>query len=332
MKKLFLLMTLAGLMLTGCSPDFDCCMPSEADFIINGDPATLQSDPFNAGPPNSSLFPDLFTNNTIKVNSGNIDGFVFGGVSTGADEVSGNIITMTNGVVGWSIYGGYSVDGIVKNNSVTMANGEVGHLIVGGLSENENATNNSVTITGGVISGALGGASNMGTASNNSVTITGGTINGPVVGGSAMNSATNNTITISGAPTFGASSVLLGGGLNVPVGDAFTGNILNVLNYSGNAVDVVANFQFFNFTFPSTQGSPVLKATVLAALGTPLGSSSITIEVTGAPLMVGTEFTLIEAGTLDTSFFTQTTFSGGGYDWDLLVVGNDLIAKVTAVL
>lgn len=119
--------------------------------------------------------------------------------------------------------------------------------------------------------------------------------------------ATDNRITLSGAPLFGPGSDLYGGRTNV--GDAFSGNTLNVWNYTGSAVKDVQNFQHYNFVLPAAlrDGETLFTATGTAWFGdsqSPAGNgaaSSITgvnIMGGGAPLQAGDSVALMGYGTL----------------------------------
>ena len=272
--------------------------------VLRADPALSWSD---------SLFPDALSSNNVTVNSGNIPGGVFGGVSDGSYTVTNNTVIIKGGTIDLTVFGGYS--------------------------ENGDATGSSVTVNGGTINNDVrGGSSNdSGEASNNSVTINGGTVNGFIIGGwNNLGNATGNTVTISGSTTFHPANTALCGGIGGPGADQFTGNTLNVHNYNGGAVIGVQNFEIFNFSIPSNQSDPVLTVNGSATLGdgVTLIGSTVTIDVTGTPLAVGSTITLIEAGTLNLNGFTQTTATGGRYTFALSVddsgATDKLIAEVTS--
>ncbi len=83
------------------------------------------------------------------------------------------------------------------------------------------------------------------------MSISSGSVNDSIFGGDAYNfcgatSATGNTVTISGPPTFNTASELVGGegfGLLGADADFFSGNHLNISNYTGGAVSNVKNFK-----------------------------------------------------------------------------------------
>jgi outer membrane autotransporter protein len=200
-------------------------------------------------------------------------------------------------------------------------------------------TINSGTIPGSVFGGVTAGNGNV---TNNTVIINGGAVNGSVYGGySGNDNATNNTVTISGSPQFspgpGGHTGLYGGGGG---GDAFTGNTLNVWNYSGSAVRSVQNFQYFNFILPaSLQGG--LEVTGDVVFGSSPAPGAKPSTVTGVSIMgggsappVGAKIALIKANDIqgppiDTSIAGQ---KGATLDylWNLDATGG-LYATVAQV-
>jgi len=261
-------------------------------------------------PPGDLLDPN---NNTVNIiSSGMVNGDVYGGWSnapgTGANGNSVNI--SGNAQVDGDVHGGYSTFGSVTGNSVTIRGGTVNGQVVGGRSNGDSATGNSVTISGGTVnSDVVGGFTDIGggNATGNTVSITGGTVNGNVIGGSSFGAeATRNTVTISGSPTFNPLVSNLQGGNNAV--DRFTGNTLNVWNYTGSAVSNVTGFENFNFILPvSLQG---LEVTNFVSFGDGLGNFS---KVTGVSIMgggsapqPGQNISLIQAGS-----FTGTIANNG---------------------
>ena len=282
----------------------------------------------------------VVSNNSVIINGGNIGTTgdyrnVFAGYSS-RGTVSGNIVTITNGSMSGSAYGGFTdkAGSIVTSNTVNISGGSVVGDIVGGSARwgAGDATNNTVNISGGKAGNQVFGGYSYGPGivSGNTVNISGGTFSGNIVGGSSNNAAgkaIHNTITISGSPTL-TNRYLYGGR---DAGDNFTGNTLNVWNYSGSSVGGLQNFEFINFRIPSTHSGAVLTATGTVLLGKDTTSSTIiSIEIIGGTLAVGTKITLIEAGTLNTKGFTQTTVVGD-YVFALSVEGNKLIAEVMHV-
>ncbi|MDR2014994.1 MAG: hypothetical protein LBP99_05150 [Azoarcus sp.] len=276
------------------------------------------------------------TDNSVTISGGLIKNDVRGGrvelYSGGAATATGNTVTMTGGTVDGYIYAGGAYiyddapgDGIgtatATGNSVTVTGGTVGDgddSVWGGRAFVESggtatASNNRVIISGGVLNGdVLGGYidsdAGIATTSNNIVTISNGQINGSVYGGYIdsdsvdVGTATNNVVTLSGAPIFAAASELYGGYIDpdVPTRDAFTGNTLNVWNYSGSPVGSVANFQYFNFALSSslTGGLHVTDNVDFRDPDVPGRTSTVTgVKILGSSqaLQPGQKITLIHA-------------------------------------
>ena len=270
----------------------------------------------------NALFPGTTANpglsgNSVTVN-GDVPGFVFGGVSDGADNVTNNRVVINSGTMDWDVYGGWSTNGNATGNNVTLNGGRVIQDVYGGYSDQGNATGNSVTINGGTVDmRVIGGFSDQGNAMYNTVTISGGIVNGDVQGGySGLGDATYNTVTISGSPTFGVGTTLYGGAGG---GDPFTGNTLNVWNYTGSAVNGVDNFQFFNFVLPaSLQGLEVTGAVGWIAPG-PSTVTGVSIMGGGRVPQIGEKITLIHA-------------AAPGFNWPIANNGAILAGKKGATL
>jgi len=272
-------------------------------------------------------------NNSVFVTDGNTGSSVYGGYSS-SGTIRGNTVNISGGSMTGGAYGGFTnlSGGTITGNTVNITDGKVAGDVVGGSSRwgSGNATDNIVNISGGSTGlQVFGGWSQNGNVSGNTVNISGGEIGWHVTGGyiSSAGSATYNTITFSGSPTITGN--INGGNRGSGTGDVFTGNTLNVWNYSGSSVWNVQNFEFFNFRIPSTQSGAVLTSSSVY-LGNGTTGSKIAIEIIGAPLTVGSTITLIEA-TLTLNGFSQTTAKGGGYTFALSVEGRELIAKVTDI-
>ena len=284
-------------------------------------------------------------------------GIVFGGEAksenpSASDNASAtashNTVTISGGAVG-NVVGGiaiinFSGSAVAAKNTVKISGGTV-EDVAGGVAQafsggSALATGNSVKISGGNIEGDLYGGDAesdvVATASHNTVTISGGTMEGNVYGGRAETSgsgiarAINNTVTISGNPTFGGTTQLFGGGGG---SDTFTGNTLNVWNFTGSSVAGVENFEFLNFVFPTSQSVPVLTVSGEAKLwGTDAEAnvvlSTITASTIGgtAPLQPGARVTLIDAGSIDASVLQPWAEGRHGatlnYNWMLEIDDN----------
>ena len=173
------------------------------------------------------------TDNTVTITDGTVKGSVYGGYTpSNSGEVSDNTVTITSGsTVTWSVYGGYSNGGgEVSGNTVTITGGTVsdtfGAAVYGGSSYGD-ATGNRVTITGGRVGWIVyGGWSGWASATGNTVTITGGEVTGDVHGGCSSSdygrAAIGNKVAISGGRVDGD---VYGGWSR---GGAVTGNTVTI--------------------------------------------------------------------------------------------------------
>jgi len=217
---------------------------------------------------------------------------------------------------GNSTDGGHSDNAESNNNTLNINSGgrvtgdAYGAYVYDSGAAAVSAIGNSVFISGGTVIGDTYGGhafsdSGTATATGNTIYISGGSVGLNVVGGwSDPGDATYNTVTISGSPTFGATT--LAGGTST--GDAFTGNTLNVWNYSGTSVAGVQNFQYYNFLLPASLKGLEVTGTVNFA-----GPGGATSTVTGVTMMgggrapqIGESISLIHAGA-----FTGTIANNG---------------------
>lgn len=285
------------------------------------------------------------TNNTVTINGGSVTSSVLGAYSISGNAIS-NTVTISGGNVGGDIYGGESHSGNARGNTIIINSGTVSGNVLGGLSTFDSATGNTITISGGSVTGRVfGGYSNFGNATGNTITISGGILDDNVVGGSSSTSsatgntviissgnvggnvlgglsdsgsATGNTVTISGNPIL--NGILYGGYTYSGGGDIRTGNTLNVKN-SGMSAKGVANFQYYNFYFPSTlaSGDTMLNVTNAANIS----GATIGIRFLGdTSLQSGNTVTLLRsAGTINATGINTTAHSFGGvatvYDFAL---------------
>jgi len=316
------------------------------------------------------------SNNSVTVSS-DVSGYIYGAITVTAGspvvvnndgDLTGNCITVNSGIIGAGVSGAYTNRGSVINNKVIINGGTINNFIIGGYSDMLSAIGNNVIINSGTINGCVAGGVITDNAywgsratKGNSVTINGGIINGNVYGG-MINAdqyltpdeilagiVAGNTVTISGNPVFGAS-VNIYGSYHVPSTyyfvtppgiDVFTGNTLNVYDYSNSSIiGSIQNFQYYNFIFPASQVGPVLSVSS-ATLGNGMKGSIVTVAADTSsrrnPLNIGYSVTLIEATTsLVPNGFDQTQATGLGlhgialrYNWDISIEGNDLIAIFT---
>jgi outer membrane autotransporter protein len=323
---------------------------------------TLQTDPWGI----PAVFPDVSSpsGNNVTI-SGDVAGDVEGGVSysAGSDNTAtnDNTVNLQSGAVTGDVYGGSAESNTgsatATGNSVHISGGAVDDYVYGGRAASNSgsatATGNTVNISGGTVGYDVYGGlaqSNTGsaTATGNSVNISGGTVGGDVVGGVAYSNsgsatATGNTVTLSGAPTFsGSSPELLGGNGSGPGGsvDTFTGNTLNVWNYSGtNTFNTIANFEYFNFVLPNTvqDGFTYLTATFTLYLGNGTGTNSqVSVGIVGGKnpaLQDGDRVTLLAGTSTTTGTIPNATIDGKqgallDYRFTVGMDGNNVVATV----
>ena len=133
------------------------------------------------------------------------------------------------------------------------------------------------------------------------------TVTGNVYGGWVLYTGTAeyNTVTLSGSPIFGATTTI-GGGSTSNGANAYTGNTLNVRNYSGNKVSSVQSFQNYNFELPTPQTGFLVTDTL--DLGTADGGANVKVGIKGgSALRSGDEIALIKAtGTVDGTLAKET--------------------------
>ena len=187
-------------------------------------------------------------NNTVTIEGGTVQGYIDGGVATGAADnnriivnggtvsylqggaggssATGNTVEINGGTVTDTIFGGYSNDGTVTGNTVTVNKKGTVNAIYGGYSNSGTVTNNTVTVSNATLNGAvIGGTNGDGDANGNTVSIAGGTIGGAVWGGYSRNGdAKNNTVTVT---DMAAGRAIYGG---------YAGNLAK--NATGNTVKI----------------------------------------------------------------------------------------------
>ena len=163
--------------------------------------------------------------NKVIISSGTVTKGVYGGYAYGSGSATGNKVDISQTgtavltTISGSVYGGYSANGNAggtgegEGNKVTISDGKVTQSVYGGYVNGGTGTAgyNSVEITGGNLNNAYGGYINSGTgkAEGNKVSISGTetttSISGTVYGGRASGgNATSNRVDISGG-TVGSS-------------------------------------------------------------------------------------------------------------------------------
>ena len=163
--------------------------------------------------------------NKVIISSGTVTKGVYGGYAYGSGSATGNKVDISQTgtavltTISGSVYGGYSANGNAggtgegEGNKVTISDGKVTQSVYGGYVNGGTGTAgyNSVEITGGNLNNTYGGYINSGTgkAEGNKVSISGTetttSISGTVYGGRASGgNATDNKVDISGG-TVGSS-------------------------------------------------------------------------------------------------------------------------------
>ena len=185
--------------------------------------------------------------NTVTIEGGTVQGYINGGVATGAADnnhiiVNGGKVSYLQGGSGGSSATGNTVEinggtvtetiGTVTGNTVTVNKGTV-NTIYGGYSNSGTVTGNTVTVSNATLNGAvIGGTNGDGDANGNTVSIAGGTIGGAVWGGYSRNGdAKNNTVTV----TDMAAGRAIYGGYAGNLAKNATGNTVKIKNVTAPA-------------------------------------------------------------------------------------------------
>ncbi len=241
---------------------------------------------------------------------------IVGGYAAGAGNANGNIITLTGitltpGMWGNYINGGYTNEGSSNNNTVTVVSSTLSGWVVGGetaaWTPGQTANNNTVTIDGGA---------------------DGTTTTSFVAGGvvwSDGNKAQNNTVNLIGNITFHQVTSSIYGGTDLFSGGAVTnleditlGNTLNVTSQGNEyTVNEVSNFQTVNFGL----GRPDAGKTVFRN-GTAFVTDGVQVNVGGqggvAPLAAGQSVTLFNVTDGEGGITLNTTGEHGAlFDYTL---------------
>ncbi|MDR1310957.1 MAG: hypothetical protein LBK01_03645 [Burkholderiaceae bacterium] len=243
-----------GLFVNGAVVYVPLSMPGDPNSVsLQGNTLTLRDGEI-AGKPGGNIYVvggvdwDLAGTGEVSGNAVNVAGgahgrkglvVLFGGMSRGIGLVTGNTVTVTDGVINGIISGGQSLHGHVSGNTVTITGGSGSDVIVsGGVSAKGDAVGNTVTVAGGHIGEEIyGGTSAEGSADQNIVAVTSGRVNMAVYGGASVSggangntllfkntvvgadiiggwsatSATGNAVTLSGQTLFERKTDVLGG-------------------------------------------------------------------------------------------------------------------------
>ena len=149
------------------------------------------------------------SNNTVILSGGSVGGDILGGANNGA--VTGNKVSISGfGSVLGSVYGGYgAAEGTVNGNDVSISDsGSVTGNVLGGYSRsvNSHVIGNTVTISGGTVRDIYGGQSGKGNALNNRVTLDGAASQTNVIYGGRVEQGTareNAVVMKNGSVTLG---------------------------------------------------------------------------------------------------------------------------------
>lgn len=260
------------------------------------------------------------TDNTVTITDGTVKGSVYGGYTpSNSGEVSDNTVTITGGsTVTWSVYGGYSNgDGEVSGNTVTITGGTVGDTF---------AT-------------AVYGGSSYGDATGNTVAITGGTVKGDVYGGWSggdNTDVTGNTVVLSGSAVVSEASLH---GRNAA--SEGSGNTLLIDGWS-SSTQSVKNFDTIRFQGVTWVHKGTL-LTITKGEGGDLGNTKIdaghVVILGGRTPQVGESMTFVTSGNVDTGLsekqaaggFTQGVATAGTAEWDMPEAGKILNYTITGV-
>ena len=233
---------------------------------------------------------------------------VYGGYSKSNNAIS-NKVNFTGDKINNSVFGGYTENGDAKGNTVIISGGQINSMVTGGHTLNGDAEGNVVTISDGNIANGpvYGGSTQNGDAKGNTVTISGGKIaSNYVYGGYTPNGdATNNTVNIAGDVDLG--DIRICGGYHNNIGDAKTGNILNI-GYdegaerkswtNGNSVKAIYNFEKINFNNVEWEKDATVLKVDVASNVVQLDGTNINIRnmknASGNKPEVGEKMTLIE--------------------------------------
>lgn len=279
--------------------------------------------------------------NSVTISGGTADS-VFGGRTFIGGEASGNRVNIFGGQVTGGVLGGDGSTGALRN-TVFIGGGEVNGNVIAGQSSNGDASYNTVIMTGGSVSGFINGGdaqtSPLGkNASNNTISIVAGRVESTIVGGisAGTGKAVNNTVNIfPGASLNPTATTLYGGFLQgLPLGDAFSGNTLNVYAWSGSLAGI-RGFESYNILLPNN----ISPARPQIAVLNPVDLTGTTVTVNGilaggklSP--VGETLILIDrvSGT-PAALQARQVPKGLGlvYDLDLDVSGGALTATVRSI-
>lgn len=269
--------------------------------------------------------------NIVTINNSRVDWEVIGGSSI-SGEANQNTVIINNSPIRENVIGGNSTENNANQNTVIFNGGSIMNSVIGGMSGDGNANQNTVTVNDGTFrgtSGIMGGYSTWGEANQNTVNITGGDFNGNATGGYSTNGkASNNTINITGGNfsrtgynniiggyygsgtgeainntinILGNSGIdlsgakLYGGNTFTGAGDIFTGNTLNINEFTGS-VEGLYNFENYNFYLSNTINSGETILNISGVISADLAGTTVTLTgiAAGSNLAAGDSIILID--------------------------------------
>ncbi len=242
------------------------------------------------------------------------DGMYINAGYSGYGNANENEITVdgTDTQINGDIWGGRAhVDGNANSNKVTILNGTVTGSIYGGAANEKynpwyeensvTANNNEVVIENGTVNGDIYGgyagrkdhAAYVAVANNNTVTIDGGTVSGKVYAGySVVGTADNNTVNVGGAANLANASLY---GSNHA--DS-TGNTLNVNGGWSGDVKSVQNFNTINIEEAAWGTAAVTVTDTLALNDTTVSVGTVHVSGDDETFAPNGSSTVIAAGTI----------------------------------
>jgi hypothetical protein len=267
--------------------------------------------------------------------------YLYGGISRGNGSVVSNTVTVTDGSVNGTVFGGYSPRGSASHNKVGIVRATISGAVYGGVGEGGDADDNTITVTGGSIGGMFygGGYSPRGNANGNTITVTDAAIgrvvfggyaprgsannnalslknatvsDAVIIGGGSAISATGNTVTLSGQVRFTNETGILGG----TGGGTVSGNTLTLDGFrqaGEGAVKGIRGFDKLTFAgIKAGQSVPVLTAT-----GTvDLAGSRTTLRFDGEPgnvRLINAPKFIMSSATIDDVLYDESRYR---FSWD----------------
>ena len=207
-------------------------------------------------------------NTNLLINSGTINGSIFGGSDGEVAKIEGDTLVQINkGTIKGSIYGGGNVASVTGNATVNIKNTKLNDVFGGGnkgsisgstyvsilekaqivnayagSNQADVGQNTNVSVSNGTITNLFGGNNLTGTITGNlNTTISGGTITNLYGGGNQANTTSNTYVTVDN----GTITNLYGGGKEAIVNDSniLVNNVIKIANLYGGGYsgDILGN-------------------------------------------------------------------------------------------